>query len=103
MKMDLDELAALDAAGALTADERRAFEEALAAAPADVRAEVAAFREAALAIAEGASCGAAPSADVRDRVLSRIDETNRPVGQGFSFRFATTTTTGSPIQCLESA
>ncbi|HET9262594.1 MAG TPA: cupin domain-containing protein [Vicinamibacterales bacterium] len=88
MKMDLDELAALDAAGALTADERRAFEEALAAAPADVRAEVAAFREAALAIAEGASCGPAPSADVRDRLLSRIDETNRPVGQGFSFRFA---------------
>jgi quercetin dioxygenase-like cupin family protein len=88
MMTDFDELAALDAAGALSADERRAFEEALATAPGHVRAEVAACREAAVAIAEGSSAESAPSPVVRERLLSRIDETIRPVPQGFSFRFA---------------
>jgi quercetin dioxygenase-like cupin family protein len=88
MTMDLNDLAALDAAGALSPDERRAFERALGAAPADVRAEVAASREAAAAIAEGCSAEIAPSPNVRERLMSRIDETVRSVPSGFSFRFA---------------
>jgi anti-sigma factor ChrR (cupin superfamily) len=89
MKMHLDELASLDASGALNADERRAFEEALASAPPGVRAEAAAFREAAAALAEATGDAAAPSAEVKDRLMTRIHQISRPGGKGFAFRFAT--------------
>jgi quercetin dioxygenase-like cupin family protein len=88
MTIDFDEMAALDAAGALGPEERRAFEAALAAAPVEVRAEVAACRDAAVAIAEGWSADSEPPAAIRDRLLARVGETLRPVPRGFSFRFA---------------
>jgi quercetin dioxygenase-like cupin family protein len=87
MTMDLMELAALDAVGALGPGERRAFERTLAAAPDDVRAEVAACREAAVAIAEGLPDDAVPAPDLKDRVMARIDEALRPLPEGFSIRF----------------
>ena len=89
MKTDLEELAALDAAGALTPEERRAFESALPAAPAEIRAEVAAYRDAAAAIAEASSADASPSPDVRSRLLSRITASGQPMPEGFSIRRGT--------------
>ena len=88
MTIDFNELAALDAAGALSPEEERAFDDALTNAPVDVRAEVAACRDAAVAIAEGWSGDSEPSAAVRDRLLARIGETLPPVPRGFAFRFA---------------
>ena len=88
MAIDAGTLAALDAAGALDREERRAFERALATFAADVRAEVAACREAAVAIAESSLAEVGPAAHVRDRLMSRIGDTLRPAPPGFSFRFA---------------
>lgn len=90
MTPDFDELAALDAVGALTPAERRAFEAALSAAPPEVRAEVAACRNAAAAIAEAAAMDAAgPSPEVRDRLMAQIADTPHPLPKGFSVRYGT--------------
>ena len=89
MKTDFEELAALDAIGALTHDERHAFEAALPAAPAETRTEVAACRDAAVAIAEGWSAGTSPSPDVRARLMSRITASGQPAPKGFSIRRGT--------------
>ena len=96
MTTNFDELAALDAAGALTPDEQRDFERALAAAPAAVRAEVAELREVAASLAalipavrQGlGQADAGPSADVRNRLMVRLGEVLPAVPPGFSFRFA---------------
>jgi len=45
MNMDLETLATLDAAGALSPEERREFERALAAAPVETRQAIAEIRE----------------------------------------------------------
>jgi hypothetical protein len=96
MSINFDELAALDAAGALDAEERAAFERALADAPASVRAEVAELREMMVSV-----CGVmtelplpagfeGPSPAVKDRLLSQLGLAGEapPVPEGFSFRFA---------------
>jgi quercetin dioxygenase-like cupin family protein len=96
MTINFEELAALDAAGALTPDERRDFESALAAAPAAVRAEVAELREVAASIAASVpvqrpgsvEADAAPSPGVRSRLMSRLGDGAPAVPPGFSFRFA---------------
>ncbi len=88
MTTDLHELAALDAVGALDPAERRAFEQALAAAPDDVRAEVAASREAMAAVAEARAAESVPRPDVKGRLMARLAEETAPVPRGFSFRFA---------------
>ena len=89
MNFDLEELAALDAIGALTRDERRAFESALSAAPAEMRTEVAAYRDAAVAIAEAWSADTSPSPDVSARLMSRITASGHPMPKGFSIRRGT--------------
>ena len=88
MMIDPATLAALDAAGALNLGERLAFERGLSTVSAEVRAEVAACREVAVAIAEGWSAPVVPAAHVRDWLMSRINDTLRPVPPGISLRFA---------------
>jgi hypothetical protein len=84
---ELETLAALAGAGALTADEERELDRAIAAAPNDVRARAVALRDRALPL--GSSIGGAePSRDVRDRLLARIAAVDPPPPSGFVFRLA---------------
>lgn len=88
MKLDLEEFAALDAAGALTPDEERELDRALADAPPDVRERAVGIRELAVPLAEIAGQDEAPLPDVRARLLARIAEESPAVPVGFTFRFA---------------
>ncbi len=91
MTINFEELAALEAAGALDAAETEAFERALADAPAAVRAEVRDLREI-MAVAAGvASELETPPPHVRDRLLARlgIGGAPPPVPEGFAFTLAT--------------
>jgi hypothetical protein len=97
---DFEELATLDAVGALDVDEQARFEQALTTAPASVRAEVATLREAMASFAvtlvesdDGPEPGLAlegPSPAVKDRLLAQLGITGDapPVPEGFAFRFA---------------
>ena len=90
---ELQELAAAHAVGASTSAEA-ARSEALAADDEGLRAELAAFRDAAAAIAIGQAASPSPGAAVRAAVLARIGRTPQskaPSGtgtrEGFLFRF----------------
>jgi len=90
---ELQELASAHAVGASTAAEAARIE-ALAADDADLRAELASFRDAAAAVAIGQPSTPSPSAAVRAAVLAKIACTPqaRPGGttrtdEGFLFRF----------------
>lgn len=90
---ELQELASAHAVGASTAAEAARIE-ALAADDADLRAELASFRDAAAAVAIGQPATSSPSAAVRAAVLAKIARTPqaRPggtagTGEGFLFRF----------------
>ena len=68
---EVQALALADAIGALDPDERRDFENRLAALPAEVRAEVAHLYDAAVEIAS-ATFGESPSPHVRAALLAKI-------------------------------
>ncbi len=90
MTFNLHELAALDAAGALTPDEQRDFDLALASAPAATRAEVAALRDVAAALADCQAADDMPSPDLKARILASLGAASAdapPVPKGFSFRY----------------
>ena len=87
---NLHELAALDAAGALTPEEQRDFERALAAAPAAARAEVAELRETAAALAASQAADEEPSPEIKRRLMAALGADPAgppPVPRGFSFRY----------------
>ncbi len=87
---ELQDLASAHAVGASTATEAARIE-ALAADDADLRAELASFRDAAAAVAIGQPATSSPSAAVRAAVLAQVACTpqGRPAGtgEGFLFRF----------------
>jgi quercetin dioxygenase-like cupin family protein len=90
MTINFEELAALEAVGALDAAEAEAFERALADAPAAVRADVREMRELMAAAAAVSSVLEAPAPHVKDRLLARlgIGGAPPPVPEGFAFKFA---------------
>ena len=90
---ELQDLASAHAVGASTATEAARIE-ALAADDADLRAELASFRDVAAAVAIGQPATSSPSAAVRAAVLAKVARTPqaRPGGtagtdEGFLFRF----------------
>ena len=86
MTFDYDEYAALDAVGALSADDELQLSRALTSAPSDVRERVAGLRDVMPALAEAAAPpGAGPRPQVRAALLGRIGAPAR-VPAGFSFR-----------------
>jgi quercetin dioxygenase-like cupin family protein len=87
MTIDFDELAALEAAGALTPEEQQEFDRALAAASPDVRASVAALRNLAVELASIAATGGGPGQAVKDRLLARV-AAEPPEPAPFTFRMA---------------
>ena len=87
MNMDLETLATLDAAGALSPEERREFERALAAAPGETRQAIAEIRELTVRLAETAPAEGPPS-EVKIRLMARLDDAAPLPPPGFSFRFA---------------
>jgi quercetin dioxygenase-like cupin family protein len=88
MTINFEELAALEAVGALDAAEA---ERALADAPATVRAEVRELRELMAAAAAVSSELETPAPHVKDRLFARlgIGGAPPPVPEGFAFKFAT--------------
>jgi len=85
MTFDFDEYAALDAAGALSADDQLALSRALTSAPADVRVRVADLRELMPALAELGAGTAELRPQIKTSLLGRLGAA-APVPDGFSFR-----------------
>jgi anti-sigma factor ChrR (cupin superfamily) len=90
MTINFDDLATLDAAGALDPEERAAFERALAEAPASVRAEVAELREIMATVGGLMAAVDEPSPAVKDRLMAQLGLGGEapPLPAGFSFSFA---------------
>jgi quercetin dioxygenase-like cupin family protein len=91
MTINFDELAALEAAGALDTAETEAFEKALLDAPAAIRADVRELREL-MAVAAGVSVELeAPPPHVKDRLFARLGLGGAPppIPEGFAFTLAT--------------
>jgi anti-sigma factor ChrR (cupin superfamily) len=90
MTINFDELAALEAVGALDAEETAAFERALADAPPSVRAEVREMREMMAQAASASSPLETPSPQVKDRLLARLGlgSVPPPAPEGFAFKLA---------------
>lgn len=85
--VDWEELAALDAVGALEPPERKQLEEALSAGNSDARREVSSFAEATAALAGATACQ--PPASVRDRLMAFITGARKAEPPpGFSFVMA---------------
>lgn len=91
MTINFDELAALEAVGALDAAETEAFERALAQAPASVRADVRELREIMSAAASLPATLVTPAPHVKDRLLARLGLGGAPppVPEGFAFSLVT--------------
>ncbi len=94
------DLAPAYALGALSPEESRRFEEFLAASP-EARREVAEFREVAALLALGGA-DAAPAADLRDRVLSRLRATEIP-SRGAGQARAPEARSAEPVRSIGSA